>query len=109
MMMVMLPESPVSWPVPEPGTTVTVRRGTPFVIVPLCWSANVPVRPSSVPMTRSKAGAHAKAQAEGGEDADAGATSLLHARAALKVVEFVPDIHGSPCLCKFSWKERSVL
>ena len=49
----MVPASPASSPVPESGSTETLNVGTPRFIVALCWSVNVPVRPSSDPVTLS--------------------------------------------------------
>ena len=51
--MVIRPDRPTSSPVPESGTTVMASSGAPRVMVPLCWSMKVPVRPSRFPLTRS--------------------------------------------------------
>ena len=34
-------------------TTLTLSVGAPRSMVPLCWSTNEPLRPPSVPVTRS--------------------------------------------------------
>jgi hypothetical protein len=47
------PASPASAPVPESGTTVTDKLGTPRFIVALCCSTKDPARPASAPSTRS--------------------------------------------------------
>ena len=51
--MVIVPVRPARPPVPESGTTEIFRSGVPLSIMPQCCSANVPVRPASVPFTLS--------------------------------------------------------
>src|SRR5258708_1790238 len=52
-LIVSVPASPASSPVPESGTTLTISCGSPRVIVPLCWSTKLPLRPFRFPVTRS--------------------------------------------------------
>jgi hypothetical protein len=55
MMMAIVPVRRASSSVPESGTTVIVSDGVPRFMMPVCWSANVPLRPRRVPVTRSMA------------------------------------------------------
>src|ERR1035437_7997939 len=55
MVMVISPAMPVSSPVPDPGTTVTLGSNLPPSKVPLCSRANEPLLPWSVPVTCSMA------------------------------------------------------
>ncbi len=55
MMIIIFPVSPAKSPVPESGTTVMLSDGTPRFMVALCCRTNVPLRPASVPLTRSMA------------------------------------------------------
>ena len=52
-LIVIAPARPTNWSVPESGTTVTLICGVPRVIVALCWSTKLPLRPCSIPLTRS--------------------------------------------------------
>ena len=45
MMIAIFPARPVSWSVPESGTTLTVSDGSPLLIVPVCWRTKLPRRP----------------------------------------------------------------
>ena len=49
------PEIPARAPVPDPGTIAMDRRCAPWSMVPLCWKTKLPLRPWSVPVTRSMA------------------------------------------------------
>ena len=51
--MVIVPLIPCRSPVPESGTTEMLAFGVPRVMVALCCSTKLPVRPFSVPVTRS--------------------------------------------------------
>jgi serine beta-lactamase-like protein LACTB, mitochondrial len=55
MTITIVPLKPASSLVPESGTTVMLSDGTPRFIVALCCRTNVPLRPASVPLTRSMA------------------------------------------------------
>ena len=52
-MIFIFPVMPTSCPDPESGTTVIDSCGSPRVIVALCCSTKLPLRPFNVPVTRS--------------------------------------------------------